>query len=53
MANLYLRALSSLGLDQPKLVAVVPDGGLEGVLIALSAEAPIELAERAPSPRTR
>ena len=34
MANLYLRALSSPGQDQPKLSTVITDWDLEGVLTA-------------------
>lgn len=51
MANLYLKALSSPGSDQPKLFTVLGDWDLEGVLVALFAEARIEPAERAPNSR--
>lgn len=51
MANLYLRALSSLGPNRPKPSAAVMDWDLEGVLTALFTEAHAELARRAPHPR--
>lgn len=51
VANLCLKALSSPGSDQPKLFTVLGDWDLEGVLVALFAEARMEPAERAPNSR--
>ena len=51
MANLYLRALSSPGQDQPKLSTVITDWDLEGVLTAEFSKAHMGPAKRAPHPR--
>ena len=51
IANLYLRALSSPGPDQPKLSAVITDQDLEGVPTAEFSEAHKGPAKRAPHPR--
>lgn len=51
VANLYLKALSSPGSDQPKRFTVLGDWDPEGVLVALFAEARMELAARAPHSR--
>ena len=51
VANLYLRALSSPGPDQPKLSAVIADWDLGGgLLTAELSEAHTEPAKRAPHP---
>lgn len=53
VANLYLRALSSTELNQPKLVAVVIAWDLWAVLIALLMQAHGAPAERTPHPRQK
>lgn len=52
-ANLWLRALSPPGSDQPKLFAALIGWGLEGVLVALIAEAQMGPAKRASTLKTK